>query len=42
VKAATYKAKAEATTDSVLAKGYMALYAEFSAKGGLPISDDNE
>jgi hypothetical protein len=42
VKASTYKAKAEATTDSVLAKGYMALYAEFSAKGGLPISDDNE
>jgi hypothetical protein len=36
VKAATYKAKAQATTDPVLAKGYMALYAEFSAKGGTP------
>ena len=42
VKAATYKAKADATTDPVLRKGYQALYAEFSAKGGLPISDENE
>ena len=40
LKAATYKAKADATTDPVLAKGYKALYAEFSAKGGLPV--DNE
>lgn len=32
VKAATYKAKADATTDPVLAKGYRALYAEFLAK----------
>ena len=32
VKAATYKAKAEATTDPVLAKGYRALHAEFLAK----------
>lgn len=32
VKALAYKAKAEATTDPVLAKGYRALYAEFSAK----------
>ena len=41
LKAATYKAKADATTDPVLAKGYKALYAEFSAKGGLPLSEDN-
>jgi chaperonin cofactor prefoldin len=32
VKAATYKAKADATTDPVLAKGYRALHAEFIAK----------
>lgn len=32
VKALAYKAKADATTDPVLAKGYRALYAEFSAK----------
>ena len=32
VKAATYKAKADATTDPVLAKGYRALHAEFLAK----------
>jgi len=32
VKAATYKAKADATTDPVLAKGYRALYAEFLTK----------
>jgi hypothetical protein len=32
VKAASYKAKADATTDPVLAKGYRALYAEFLAK----------
>jgi len=42
VKAATYKAKADATTDPVLRKGYQALYAEFSTKGGLPIANDNE
>jgi hypothetical protein len=42
VKAATYKAKADATTDAVLAKGYRALYAEFSAKGGLPVETDSE
>jgi hypothetical protein len=42
VKAATYKAKADATTDAVLAKGYRALYAEFSAKGGLPVENDSE
>ena len=42
VKAATYKAKADATTDPVLAKGYKALYAEFSAKGGLPVDGENE
>ena len=42
VKAATYKAKADATTDPVLAKGYKALYAEFSAKAGLPVADENE
>ena len=41
LKAATYKAKADATTDPVLAKGYKALYAEFSAKGGAPV-DGNE
>ena len=40
VKAATYKAKADATTDPVLAKGYKALYAEFSAKGGLPVEEN--
>lgn len=34
VKALTYKAKAENTTDPVLAKGYKALYEEFSAKAG--------
>ena len=32
VKALAYKAKADATTDPVLAKGYRALHAEFSAK----------
>ena len=32
VKAASYKAKADATTDPVLAKGYRALHAEFLAK----------
>jgi hypothetical protein len=32
VKAATYKAKADATTDPVLAKGYRALYTDFLAK----------
>ena len=32
VKAIAYKAKADATTDPVLQKGYRALYAEFSAK----------
>jgi hypothetical protein len=41
VKAATYKAKAQATTDPVLAKGYMQLYAEFSAKGGTPTDSAN-
>ena len=39
VKAATYKAKADATTDATLRKGYMALYAEFSAKAGTPAED---
>ena len=42
VKAATYKAKADATTDPVLAKGYRALHAEFSAKAGLPVNTENE
>ena len=42
VKASTYKAKADATTDPVLRKGYSALYAEFSAKGGLPVATENE
>jgi hypothetical protein len=32
VKAATYKAKADATTDPDLAKGYKALYQEFLDK----------
>ena len=32
IKAATYKAKANATTDPVLAKGYMELHKEFLAK----------
>jgi hypothetical protein len=32
VKAATYKAKADATTDPDLAKGYKALYEEFLKK----------
>ena len=40
VKAATYKAKADATTDAVLAKGYMALYKEFSAKAGTPVAEN--
>ena len=42
VKALTYKAKAQATTDPVLAKGYMALFAEFSAKGGVPTDSVSE
>ena len=40
VKAATYKAKADATTDPVLAKGYIALYEEFSAKAGKPVENE--
>jgi hypothetical protein len=32
IKAATYKAKANATTDPILAKGYMELHKEFLAK----------
>lgn len=40
VKASTYKAKADATTDEVLRKGYMALYAEFSAKAGTPAENE--
>jgi hypothetical protein len=36
VKAATYKAKANATTDPVLAKGYMELHKEFLAKANDP------
>jgi hypothetical protein len=39
IKASTYKAKADATTDAVLRKGYMALYAEFSAKAGTPVEE---
>ena len=35
VKAAGYKAKADATTDPVLAKGYRALYNDFIAKANL-------
>lgn len=35
VKAATYKAKADATTDPVLAKGYRVLYNDFIAKANL-------
>ena len=42
VKALTYKAKAQATTDPVLAKGYMALFAEFSAKGGVETDSVSE
>ena len=40
VKAATYKAKADATTDPVLAKGYRALHAEFLAKAVTPKSEN--
>ena len=40
VKAATYKAKADATTDPVLAKGYRALHAEFLAKATTPKSEN--
>ena len=40
VKAATYKAKADATTDPVLAKGYIALYEEFSAKAGKVVENE--
>lgn len=40
VKAATYKAKADATTDPVLAKGYRALHAEFIAKATTPKSEN--
>lgn len=36
VKAATYKAKAQATTDPVLAKGYKQLAQEFYAKASTP------
>jgi hypothetical protein len=36
VKAVAYKAKADATTDPVLQKGYRALYEEFSAKAATP------
>jgi hypothetical protein len=36
VKAATYKAKAQATTDPVLAKGYKQLADEFFAKASNP------
>jgi len=39
VKALTYKAKAEATTDPVLAKGYRALHDEFAAKAN-PVSEN--
>jgi hypothetical protein len=35
-KALTYKAKASATTDPILAKGYKALYEEFLAKSSTP------
>ena len=38
IKAATYKAKANATTDPVLAKGYMELHKEFLAKANNPDS----
>lgn len=38
VKAATYKAKANATTDPILAKGYMELHKEFLAKATAPDS----
>jgi hypothetical protein len=40
VKAATYKAKADATTDPVLAKGYRALYEEFLAKADNPATEN--
>jgi hypothetical protein len=40
VKAATYKAKADATTDPVLAKGYRALHAEFLAKAITPKTEN--
>lgn len=39
VKAAQYKAKADATTDPVLAKGYRALHAEFIAKANPTVSN---
>lgn len=38
IKAATYKAKANATTDPILAKGYMELHKEFLAKATAPDS----
>jgi hypothetical protein len=38
VKAATYKAKANATTDPVLAKGYMALAKEYYAKAEVTLN----
>jgi hypothetical protein len=38
IKAATYKAKANATTDPILAKGYMELHKEFLAKANNPDS----
>ena len=40
VKAASYKAKAEATTDPVLAKGYKQLAEEFFAKASKPIDEN--
>lgn len=42
VKASMYKAKAEATTDPLLAKGYRALHAEFSAKGGVKVATPSD
>ena len=39
VKAATYKAKADATTDPVLAKGYRELANDFFAKANLAKSE---
>ena len=37
VKAMSYKSKADASTDPVLAKGYKALYNDFMAKAGKPV-----
>ena len=42
VKAAQYKAKADATTDPLLRKGYSALYNDMLKNAGMSVDEDNE